>query len=171
MPKLHPLPSKWRDVVFAGMALLVVVADQLTKWWIISHLAIGESLVDVGFFRIIRILNNGAAFGIFQGHPLVFTVIDFIGIAVFLTLVLVLRRRWPFLDRMPVRSGIALILGGTIGNLIDRLRFGNVTDFLDFKVWPTFNVADASISVGVIILIFCIIFLSRSSGNRHDRAV
>ena len=166
MPKLHP-PGRWRDVVFAGIALLVVIADQLTKWWITANLAIGESLLDVGFFRIIRIQNTGAAFGIFQGHPLIFTIIDFIGIAVFLTLVLVLRRRWSFLDRMWVRSGLGLILGGTIGNLIDRLRFGNVTDFFDFKVWPVFNVADASITVGVVILIFCIIFLSmKSSGNK-----
>jgi signal peptidase II len=166
MTKFHPLPGKWRDVVFAGIALLVVVTDQLTKWWILAHLSIGESLVDFGFFRIIRVQNNGAAFGIFKGHPLVFTVFDFVGIAVLLALVLVLRRRWPFLDRMPVRAGIGLILGGTIGNLIDRLRVGQVTDFLDFKIWPTFNVADACITVGVIILIFSIIFLSRSPGNR-----
>jgi len=164
MPKLHP--DKWRDVVFAGVALLVVVVDQLSKWWILTHLAINESLVDFGFFRIIRIQNTGAAFGIFQGHPLVFTVFDFIGIAVFLALVLVGGRHWVFIDRMPVRTGIGLILGGTIGNLIDRLRFGHVTDFLDFKVWPTFNVADACVTVGVIILIFCIIFLSKSPGKR-----
>jgi signal peptidase II len=166
MPKLHHPPNKWRDVVFAGIALLVVLADQLSKWWIITNLAIDKSLVDFGFFQIVRIQNTGAAFGIFQGHPLVFTVIDFIGITVFLVLVLFLSRRWPFLDRMWVRSGLALILGGTIGNLVDRLRLGQVTDFLDFKVWPAFNVADASITVGVIILIFCIIFLSKSSGNR-----
>jgi signal peptidase II len=166
MPKLHHLRDKWRDIVFAGIALLVVAADQLSKWWITAHLAMGESLVDFGFFRIMRIQNTGAAFGIFQGHPLVFTVIDFIGIVVFLVLVLVMRRRWPFLDRMWVRSGIALILGGTVGNLIDRLRFGNVTDFFDFKIWPTFNVADACITVGIIILIFSVVFLSKSSGQR-----
>jgi signal peptidase II len=166
MPKLHHPPNKWRDVVFAGIALLVVLADQLSKWWIEANLAIGESLVDFGFFQIVRIQNTGAAFGIFQGHPLVFTVIDFIGIFIFLVLGLFLLRRWPFIDRMWVRSGIGLILGGTIGNLIDRLRLGQVTDFLDFKIWPTFNVADASITVGVIILIFCIIFLSKTLVNR-----
>jgi signal peptidase II len=166
MPKLQHPPNKWRDVVFAGIALLVVLADQLSKWRIEANLAIGESLIDFGFFQIIRIQNTGAAFGIFRGHPLVFTVIDFIGIAVLLVLVLFLSRRWLFLDRMWVRSGIGLILGGTIGNLIDRLRLGQVTDFLDFKVWPAFNVADASITVGVIILIFCIIFLYKTSGNR-----
>ncbi len=145
-------------MVFAGIALLVVIADQLSKWWIVSNLALGETLYDAGFFRIIRVQNTGAAFGIFRGHPLVFTVFDFIGIAIFLGLVFYLSRRWTFLNRLWVRSAMGLILGGTIGNLIDRLRVGQVTDFLDIKVWPTFNAADASITVGVIILIFCIIF-------------
>jgi signal peptidase II len=166
MPKLlHPL-NKWRDVVFAGIALLVVVADQLSKWWIVSNLALGEVFADFGFFQVIRAQNTGAAFGIFQGHSLVFTVIDFVGIAVLLVLVLFLSRRWLFFDKMWVRSGIGLVLGGTIGNLIDRLRLGQVTDYLDFKVWPAFNVADASITVGVIILIFCILFLYKTLENR-----
>jgi signal peptidase II len=166
MPKLHHPPNKWRDVVFAGIASLVVVADQISKWWIVVNLALGESLFDTGFFRIVRVQNTGAAFGIFKGHPLIFTIFDFIGIAVFLLLVLVLSRRWYFLDRMPVRAAIGLILGGTIGNLIDRLRLGQVTDFLDFNIWPTFNVADASITVGVIILAFCIIFWAKPAGHR-----
>jgi signal peptidase II len=166
MPKLYPLPGRWRDAVFAGIAVLVVVADQLSKWWITAHLAIGESLVDYGFFRIVRGQNTGAAFGIFEGHSLIFTIVDFVGIAALLALVLGFSRRWPFLDKMWVRAGIGLILGGTIGNLIDRLRFGKVTDFLDFKLWPAFNVADACITVGAVILFFCIIFLYKSSGTR-----
>jgi signal peptidase II len=166
MAKLHHPLSKRRDIIFAGIVLLVVLADQLSKWWITARLAVGETLVDYGFFQVVRYQNNGAAFGIFRGHPLVFTVIDFIGIAVFLALVLVMRRRWLFLDRMWVLSGIALILGGTIGNLIDRLRFGQVTDFLDFKIWPAFNVGDASITVGVIILVFCFVFLLKTSERR-----
>lgn len=170
MPKLHLPPNRRRDLVFAAIALLVVAADQLSKWWITKWWETANPpdgiLWNAGFFRIIRVQNTGAAFGIFQGHPLVFTVIDFVGIAVFLALVLFLSRRWPFLDRMWVRSGIGLILGGTVGNLIDRLRVGQVTDFFDIKIWPTFNVADASITVGVIILIFCIVFLSKPSGKR-----
>lgn len=165
---LHP-PDKWRDVVFAGTVLLVVIADQLSKWWIIKWWETANPpdgiLWNAGFFQIIHVQNTGAAFGIFKGYPLLFTIIDFIGIIVFLLLALVLRRRWPFLDRMLVRSGIGLILGGTTGNLIDRLHLGQVTDFLDFKIWPVFNVADASITVGVIILAFCIIFWAKSAGH------
>ena len=166
MPNLHLPSNRRRDLVFAAIALLVVTADQLSKWWISSHLALGETLVDYGFFRIIFVQNTGAAFGIFKGHPLIFTIIDFLGIGLFLFLVLFWSRRWPFLDRMWVRSGIGLVLGGTIGNLVDRLRVGQVTDFLDVKIWPTFNVADSAITVGVIILIFCIIFLYKPSEKR-----
>jgi signal peptidase II len=166
MPKLRPLRDSWRDFVFAAIALLVIAADQFTKWWLRAGLAPGESLFDVGFFRIINAQNTGAAFGIFQGHPLVFTVIDFVGIIIFLGLVLWARSRWPWLGSMWILSGLALLLGGTVGNLIDRLRQGHVTDFLDFKIWPAFNVADSCITIGVIIIIFNIIFLSKSSGNR-----
>jgi len=166
MARLRCLRDNWRGFVFAGIALFIVAADQLTKWWIRTSLAPGESLFDVVFFRIVHAQNTGAAFGIFRGYPEVFIVIDFVGIVVFLLVVLLLRRRWPVLGRMWVLASIALLLGGTTGNLIDRLRQGHVTDFLDFKIWPAFNVADSSITVGVIILIFCILFLSKSSGNR-----
>ena len=166
MARLRSLRDSWRSFAFAGIALFIVVADQLSKWWIRANLAPGEVLFDEGFFQVVHVRNTGAAFGIFRGHPLIFTVIDFIGIFVFLFVVLFLRRRWPVIDRMWLRAGIALLLAGTIGNLIDRLTIGNVTDFLDFKVWPVFNVADSAVTVGVIILVFCIIFLAKSSGKR-----
>jgi signal peptidase II len=162
---LHPR-NRRQDVVFAGIALLVVIADQLSKWWIKANLAPGESLFDAGFFQIIHIQNTGAAFGIFKGHPLFFTIFDFIGIIVFLLVVFFLPRRWPSYDRMLVRVGLGLVLGGTIGNLINRLHLGQVTDFLNLKIWPVFNVADASISVGVIILVFCIIFLATTVAHK-----
>jgi signal peptidase II len=69
-----------------------------------------------------------------------------------------MRHRWHFLNDMLVRTGIGLILGGTIGNLIDRLFIGYVTDFIDFKVWPVWNVADNMVVIGTIIVAYCIIF-------------
>ncbi len=167
MARLRSLRDSWRNFLFAAIAIFIVAADQLSKWWIRANLAPGEVLFDKGFFQIINVQNNGAAFGVFKGFPAVFIAVDFIGIVVFLLLIIVFRRRWPVLDRMWVRAGIALLLGGTIGNLIDRLfHGGNVTDFLDFKVWPVFNVADSAVTVGVIVLIFCIIFLSSLSGKK-----
>jgi len=155
--------GRWRNVVFGCIGLLVILADQLSKTWIRNNLAWGQSLFDAGFFQIVRVHNTGAAFGIFKDHSLTLTIVDFVGIVVILLLVFVLRSRWSFLNSMLVTSAIGLVIGGTIGNLIDRLRLGYVTDFMDFKVWPVFNVADASVTVGVIIVAYCIIFWAQSA--------
>jgi signal peptidase II len=161
MVKVNRLRLNRRDLVFAAITLLVIIADQLSKSWILNHLRPGETLWDAGLFRVIHVLNTGAAFGIFKSATTVLIIFDFIGIAVILFLVFGMRRQWPFIDKMLVRASIGLILGGTIGNLIDRLRVGQVTDFIDFKIWPVFNVADSSVTIGVIILAYCLIFLSR----------
>lgn len=160
MEEVNRLRFNRRDLLFAAIVLVVIIADQLTKLWIRTHLFPGEILWDAGLLRIIHVQNTGAAFGIFRGHTTILTIVDFIGIFVMLFLVFGLRRRWPFIDKIPVRLGLGLILGGTIGNLIDRLRFGQVTDFIDFKIWPVWNIADASTVVGVVILAYCLIFLA-----------
>ncbi|MGD0794145.1 MAG: signal peptidase II [Dehalococcoidales bacterium] len=149
-----------RDLFFAAVVLVVIAADQLIKLWIRTHLQVGGVLWDAGLFRIIRVQNTGAAFGIFKGHTHALIVVDFIGIFVLLFLVFGLRNRWPFIDKILVRLGVGLILGGTIGNLIDRLRVGQVTDFIDLKLWPVFNLSDASVTIGVIILAYCLIFMA-----------
>jgi signal peptidase II len=160
MEKANRLELNRRDLAFAVIALLVIIADQLSKLWISGTLQPGETLFDIGFFRIVYVLNSGAAFGMFKNATTILIIVDFIGIAAILYLVFGLRRQWPFIDKMLVRVSVALLLGGTIGNLIDRIRFGEVTDFLDFKIWPVWNVADASVSVGVILLAYCFIFLA-----------
>ena len=160
MQKVNRPRGKWRDVVFGGVALLVILADQLSKEWIRGHLAANSVLFDAGFFQIVNVQNSGAAFGIFRNHTPALIVISFVSMAVILLFVLVLHHRWTFLDRWPVRVAIGLVMGGTIGNQIDRLRLGHVTDFIDFKWWPAFNVADASAVIGAFIVAYCIIFLS-----------
>jgi signal peptidase II len=160
MEKVKRLQLNRRDLVFVAVALLVIIADQLAKLWINIHLQPGQTLWDIGFLRIIHVLNTGAAFGIFKNGTTFLIIVDFIGIAVILFLVFGMRRQWPFIDKLPVLISIGLILGGTIGNLIDRIRVGQVTDFIDFKIWPVWNVSDASVTVGTIILAYCLIFLS-----------
>jgi len=150
-------------VVFGCIGLLVILADQLSKTWIRNNLDWGQSLFDAGFFQIVHVHNTGAAFGIFKDHSLTLTIVGFVGIVVILLLVFVLRSRWSLLDSMLVTSAIGLVMGGTIGNLIDRLRMGYVIDFMDFKVWPVFNVADASVTIGVIIVAYCIICWAQST--------
>lgn len=149
-------------MVFFLIALLIVVADQLGKLWIRSNLAVGESVFELGFFRLTHVSNTGAAFGIFRGHTLPLTVVSCVGIALLLLYAFLFYRQFPQLDRWLAWTGLGLILGGTIGNLIDRLRLGYVTDFIDFGFWPAFNVADSAIVIGVIIFAYSLLSLARA---------
>jgi signal peptidase II len=167
MEKLHRLlRNNWRDLVSVGIVILIVVADQITKTWIRGHLAVGEVLFDAGIFRIIHVWNTGAVFGIFKDHSMVLLFVAILGIAAILLLYFLLRKRWSFLNTMPVRVGLALIVGGTIGNnLFDRVRYGQVTDFIDFKIWPVWNIADASVTIGEIIVAVSLLVYAFSSGH------
>jgi len=137
-------------VVFFLTALLVVAADQLSKIWIRANYQ-GQPLYEIGFFRIIYVQNTGAAFGLFQNQNFILTIVDFIGIALVLLFVFLIPRWYPALSIGLSIPALGLVLGGTIGNLIDRLTLGYVTDFIDVGVWPTFNIADSAVVVGVIL--------------------
>ena len=160
MQKLR-LQDRALDIVFGSVAVFIVVADQLTKALVRANLAPGQVFIDIGWFRIIHLQNTGASFGLFRGQPLVVLITGIIGVVLILLLVFLLRSRWSFIQNMWVRVGMALLMGGAIGNnIIDRLWQGHVTDFLDFKIWPAFNVADMSITVGVVIIAYRLIFYS-----------
>lgn len=161
MRKAKSLQGKWRNVSFLLVALLVVVADQLSKMWIRSNLDVGQSLIELGFFRLARVHNTGAAFGLFQDQSFALTIVALIGVAALLLYALVFCRRFPYLDNRLGKLALGLVLGGTAGNLIDRLRLGYVTDFIDVGVWPAFNIADSAIVVGVIILAYSILSSAR----------
>jgi len=148
-------------VVFSLTALLVAAADQLSKIWIRSNLDVAQSLPEIGLFRITRIHNTGAAFGLFQDQSFSLTIVAFIGIVVILFFALSVSRRFPLLDTKLVKPALGLVLGGTIGNLVDRLRFGYVTDFIDIGIWPTFNIADSAVTVGVILFICSLLSSTR----------
>ncbi len=161
MQKVESPRSKWWNAVFFLTALLVVVADQLSKIWIRSHPE--EQLIfKAGFFRIIHSQNTGAAFGLFQGQSFPLTVFAFIGIAAILLFTLLFYHRFPLLDSKLGKPALGLILGGTIGNLIDRLRLGYVTDFIDIGIWPSFNIADSAITVGAIWFAYSLLFPART---------
>ena len=162
MQKANCLQAKWRSVVLFLTALIIVVGDQLSKLWIRNNLAVGQSLPEGGFLRLTHINNTGAAFGLFQGQTLPLIVIAVGGVAVLLFYAFLFYRRFPLLDNWSVWTCLGLVLGGTIGNLIDRLRFGYVTDFVDFGFWPAFNLADSAIVVGVIIFACSLLSLARA---------
>jgi signal peptidase II len=133
----------------------IVLADQLTKWIVLGRFAPGERLEVTAFFNLVLAFNKGAAFSFLAGAggwqtPLL--VAFALAAAVLVSVLLV---------RSPGRglfcAGLALILGGAVGNVIDRLRFGHVVDFLDLHAggwhWPAFNVADSAITLGAALLI------------------
>ena len=142
----------WR---WFALALGVVLADQVTKALVLARFSLGERVELTGFFNMVLVYNKGAAFsflsdaGGWQTPALV--VFAVAAIAVVGTFIV----RSP--GRLMLCTGLALILGGALGNLIDRVRFGQVVDFLDFHAagwhWPAFNVADSAITVGAALLI------------------
>ncbi len=151
MTRAHEMAHYGRLLLIAG---LVVLADQLTKAAILGQLPLYDSRVVIpGFFSITHIQNPGGAFGLLADqHPLLRRGL-FLGVSLVATgVVLWFYHRTPP-ERRWLAGAFALILGGAIGNLLDRLRLGQVVDFLDVYVgqwhWPAFNVADSAITVGV----------------------
>lgn len=163
MQKASEFRSGWQwNMLLFLIALLVVAADQLSKVWIRSNLLVGQSLFEAGFFRITHVNNTGAAFGLFQGQSFLLTIVALVGITVLLVYTLVIYRKFPLLDNRLGRSTLGLVLGGAVGNLIDRLRFGYVTDFISVGLWPAFNIADSAITVGVILFAYSLLRSARA---------
>jgi signal peptidase II len=150
--------TRLRYVVLALVGSAVVIIDQVTKYLIMQSMRLHESIPIIpNLFSLTYIRNPGAAFGLLAGSSTAFRMVFFGLTSLFaLALLGVILVRLPKKDWIGQLS-IAGILGGAIGNLIDRLRFGEVIDFLDFYIesyhWPAFNVADSAISVGVVCLI------------------
>ena len=147
----------------ALVAGLVVSTDQITKALILKYLPLHKSIpVIEGFFDITHVLNPGGAFGFMarQNSSVRNWLFLFLS-SLAVCLVFYFYKNTPKTHRF-LATGLALIFGGAIGNLIDRIRFGKVVDFLDFYIgayhWPAFNVADSAITVGIIVFIFHILF-------------
>jgi signal peptidase II len=165
MPKAGSPLAKWRVALFLLGAALVTLADQLSKEWVRSYPP-GDTIARLGFLRLVHVSNTGGVFGLFQGQSFALTIVAFIGIAVVLALVFFAERHLPYLIGLPGATALGLVLGGTMGNLIDRLRFGSVTDFIDFVVWPAFNVADSAVVVGTALMAFHLLRLAIAERRR-----
>jgi signal peptidase II len=149
------MPGIPRAAPWFFAAALVVAADRLTKWAALAWLRPGEPLEVTGFFNLVLVFNRGAAFSFLANQPGWQTPF-FVAVAL-LASGIVSWMLWRDPARRLLCSGLALILGGALGNLWDRLAYGHVVDFLDFHAmgwhWPAFNVADSALSVGAAILI------------------
>ncbi len=137
-----------RKGAFLIITILTIAADQITKALILEHIRYYESIRLLPFFQIVNVQNTGAAFGLFRSLGNTFFVVLTV-LAVVFILYLMLKDDGDSLS-------LSFILGGAVGNLIDRLRLGYVVDFLDFHIgehhWPAFNLADSALTIGIGLL-------------------
>lgn len=145
------MPGGKRKTITAYLIAGIIALDQLTKFWVLRELSPGQSIpVIKNVFHLTCVLNSGAAFGILKGRVYILILI---AAAVIILILINLRR----IKLPPVKIALALILSGAVSNLIDRLRLNAVIDFLDFRVWPVFNVADSAITIGAVLLAYSIL--------------
>jgi len=147
-----------------SIATLIIALDQWTKWLVRTNIPAGQSWLPDSllwlspYARIVHWYNKGAAFGIFQEGSMVFTVLAFIvSAAIIYYYPQVSSQDWP------LRLAMSMQLGGAIGNLVDRLTIGHVTDFISVGTFPVFNIADSSISVGCVVLLLGVWWQERNA--------
>ncbi len=154
------------DAPFFGLAAAVFILDLVTKSIVRSNLAIGESWPNSSWLvKITHVTNTGAAFGILQGQGVFLTVTAIIAIGA-----IAFYYASPPMEHGLLRLALGLQLGGAAGNLLDRVRFGEVTDFIDFPHYPEFNVADSSIVIGLFVIAAFYVLSERqaSEGSSDD---
>ena len=168
----RPFGASWPQWLSLGsVAFAGVAADQLTKSIVTSRLDLNDQVHVVGPFSIHHVTNSGIAFGLFASATSIVILLTGLAVAWMLYFFARSGSRHPVL---PVALG--LVIGGSISNLTDRVRLGHVTDFLDFKYWPAFNLADSFIVVGVAALLLALVAADRQPTRprpimgRDDRA-
>ncbi len=159
------IPLKQRLTTLVLIAAVIVLLDQVSKYLVVHYLT-RQVVIVPGFLDLVSVYNRGVAFGMFNNGQCIFrtTMLTVLSVAVFIVLFFV----YLFSKDMTGLSMIALsmIMGGAVGNVIDRIRLGYVVDFIDVFVknthWPAFNVADSAITVGAILLAIDLLFSGKS---------
>lgn len=138
-----------KNIVVFSAALIIIFLDQLTKFLIKQNLQLSQSIPIIkDILHITYITNTGSAFGLLKGFNFIFIAFSIIVIIVIFYFFKKVKENENLLQ-----FSVGMLLGGTIGNLIDRLLQGAVTDFIDFRIWPVFNLADSAVTISVVILI------------------
>jgi len=153
----------WQWAGLAAVAVAAASADQLTKAVVSSQLALGDEVNILGPFAIHHVQNSGIAFGLFARSTAVVTALTAVAVAWMIWFFARSGSRHPVLP-----AALGLLLGGSVSNLIDRVRLGHVTDFLDVGWWPAFNLADSFIVVGVAILLSALVASDRHAWPRRE---
>lgn len=164
MRRLNFLPGNWQSQgIFFLVIFVVVTTDQLTKLFIRNSLDLGQSWPKEGILRLTHVTNDGIIFGL-SAPQLLSLIIPFVVVITTLFLYYYSSYRHTFPDSWFIKLGFGLVIGGSIGNLIDRFRFSYVTDFIDIRLWgdyhwPAFNLADSALVIGVILIIYFLLRL------------
>jgi signal peptidase II len=159
------------DLVPLAIAVAVVFVDQLTKQWIMTNFALHEQQSIIpGFFDLVYVTNTGAAFGFLAGSKTWLRQVFFIAVSIVALVVIIYAYDHLKKQTRIFIYALGLIAGGAVGNLIDRLRFGSVVDFLDFYLgthhWPAFNAADSAITTGVALFLLGTLLQHRKEKRR-----
>lgn len=133
-----------------GIVAITLTLDRLSKSMVLHYMAYGESIPVFPFFHLTFVTNTGTAFGLFQNNNVLLFLVSSVILVVLGWMSRSLIKEEPRIA--PI--GLGLIMGGAIGNLWDRVQYHAVIDFLDFRIWPVFNWADSSITIGTLLLIF-----------------
>jgi len=142
-------------VLYYFIAFSICFFDQIGKFYIEKFVSSYSSIPVVSeVFHLTLVYNTGIAFGLFKEYPFVFTILTILAI---ILIVYFLNQKKHKLN-VSEKIALCFILGGSAGNLIDRLRYGHIVDFIDFRFWPVFNIADSFITIGAVILIFSMLF-------------
>lgn len=151
-------------ILYAIIAILLIVVDQLVKAWVVAHLALGQTIPFIpGIVSLTHIKNTGAAFSILEGQQWVFYIVTVIALVVVAMLWRDSGHAWLY------RLGLTLIFAGAIGNFIDRVRQHFVTDMfqLDFMNFGIFNVADMCLTIGVLLVLIHLLFFDKRGENKR----
>jgi len=159
--KPHLLKKLYREWMLILVTTSVLLIDQITKLVIVSNLYRGEAIPQEGLFRIKHTVNTGSAFGLFHNQTVFLIFASFIGVGI-----LVFLYRQNNLSGILPKLSLSLQLGGAIGNLLDRIRYGYVVDFIQIGFWPVFNIADSCIVIGIILLSFILLRSGKDTQNQ-----
>ncbi len=158
-----------RSLIVPIIVILHVVLDRLTKEWIRNY-HLGDVIGHIGSIRIVRIQNSGSAFGLFQGQSTPLMILASVGVVVLVGVLFWVYRKIPQVISIWNLVAFSLVLGGAIGNLIDRITEGGmVTDFIDPGFWPAFNAAVSGISIGGVMIAISLLLYAVKSGKEENK--
>ena len=146
----------FKDKYIFPVFSFVFISDQITKYAVYKNMSLGESIPAEGIIRITYARNTGMAFSLFENFGIILLILSLIIASILIIYLFTIDK-----PRILIRVFSGLVVGGALGNILDRIRFGYVNDFIDVGWWPVFNIADSSITIAIAIYIFDAIFIQK----------